>query len=81
MLHQFKTVLDREFNANMEKVGEETKKTLAELERIKASANKRFESYYNRKKWTDYIIFGYIALTPIFLGIIACLLMKILSNY
>lgn len=75
VMHQFKGVLDREFNANMEKVGEETKKTLEELESIKDKANERFTSYYNRKKWIDYIVIIYIILTPIFLSIIIWLLL------
>lgn len=76
VMHQFKGVLDREFNANMEKVGEKTKKTLEELENIKDKANERFTSYYNRKKWIDYLIWGYMAATPILFGIVIWLLIK-----
>lgn len=76
VMHQFKGVLDREFNANMDKVAEETKKTIAELESIKSKANERFTSYYNRKKWLDYMIFGYMAVTPILFGVVIWLLIK-----
>lgn len=76
VIHQFKGALDREFNANMEKVGEETKKTIEELENIKSKANERFTSYYNRKKWIDYLIWGYMAATPILFIIVIWLLIK-----
>lgn len=76
VIHQFKVVLDKEFNTNMEKVAEETKKTISELEGITRKANQRFESYYNRKKWLDYLLFGYITLTPILLGVIVYLILK-----
>lgn len=76
VIYQFKGALDREFNANMEKVGEETKKTLEELESIKDKANERFTSYYNRKKWIDYMIWAYIAATPILFGVVIWLFIK-----
>ncbi len=76
MLHDYNVSLDEGFSTNMEKVTVETKKTLEELERIKGNASERFTSYYNRKKGIDYLIFTYMAVSPMLFGIIIWLLVS-----
>lgn len=62
--------------SKMKNVAIDTATYLRSLAEIKADAKKRFESYYDRKKWIDYIIFGYIGLTPILFGLILWFMLK-----
>lgn len=76
ILKQFKELLDKEFKGTVSQLTNDTKKTIEELEDIKGQAKDRFRSYYNRKKWIDYLIIGYMAATPM----LFCLIVFLLSN-
>lgn len=76
VVYRFKQALDKQFKNQLTQLTEETTRVIKELDDVKEKADTRFTSYYNRKKWIDYIIFGYIGLTPILLGLTLWLLFK-----
>lgn len=76
VVYRLKVALDKQFDDQLMQLAEKTSKVIEELDNVKEQADTRFTSYYNRKKWLDYIIFAYIGLTPIFLGLTLWLLLK-----
>lgn len=59
---------------SMEQITNETTKVIKSCEDMKVNAKKRFDSYYNRKKVIDYLIYINLAITPILLIILSYLL-------
>lgn len=58
------------FNSNLEKINEETIKVVKNSEEIQKRSSERFESFYNRKKYMDYLIYLNLGITPILLLIV-----------
>lgn len=56
---------------SMEQITNETTKVIKSCEDMKVNAKKRFDSYYNRKKVIDYLIYINLAITPILLIILS----------
>lgn len=59
---------------NIEQITKETTNAIKSCEDMKVNAKKRFDSYYNRKKVIDYLIYINLAITPILLIILSYLL-------
>ena len=59
---------------SMEQITNETTNAIKSCEDIKVNAKKRFDSYYNRKKIIDYLIYINLAITPILLIVLSYLL-------
>lgn len=59
---------------SMEQITNETTKAIKSCEDMKVNAKKRFDSYYNRKKIIDYLIYINLAITPILLIVLSYLL-------
>lgn len=68
--------IHRSITSKMKDVAIDTAQYLRSLAEIKVEAKRRFESFYDRKKWIDYIIFGYMGLTPIMFGLILWFMFK-----
>lgn len=58
------------YRNSTEQIIKETTKALENCEEIKLNAKKRFDSYYSRKKFIDYLIYINLAVTPILLIIL-----------
>lgn len=61
---------------NIEQITNETTNAIKSCEDIKFNAKKRFDSYYNRKKIIDYLIYINLAITPILLIVLSWVLLK-----
>lgn len=61
---------EKKINLLGEKVAEYIKNT----EELKQKAKKRFESYYNRKKIIDFLIYINLAITPLLFTVIVYIL-------
>lgn len=59
------------YKTSTEKIATETTKAIESIEEIKVDSKKRFDSYYNRKKIIDYLIYINLAITPILLLILS----------
>ncbi len=59
---------------SMEQITNETTKAIESCEDMKTNAKKRFDSYYNRKKIIDYLVYINLAITPILLIILSYVL-------
>lgn len=59
------------YKTSTEKIATETTKAIESIEEIKVDSKKRFDSYYNRKKNIDYLIYINLAITPILLLILS----------
>lgn len=62
--------IDTTFNSNLKKLNEETIKVVKKSEEIQERSSARFESFYNRKKYIDYLIYVNLGITPILLVIL-----------
>jgi len=63
--------LQESLNSRLGTVADDTRKYIRELESIKSDSKDRFESYYNRKKWFDYLIIANLSIVPILLIILS----------
>ena len=61
---------------SMEQITNETTKAIKSCEDMKVNAKKRFDSYYNRKKIIDYLIYINLAITPILFIVLSWVLLK-----
>ncbi len=59
------------YESSTKQITKETAKAIDSCEEIKSDSKKRFESYYNRKKIIDYLIYINLAITPILLIILS----------
>ena len=60
----------------IEQITNETTNAIKSCEDIKVNAKKRFDSYYNRKKIIDYLIYINLAITPILFIVLSWVLLK-----
>ena len=60
----------------IEQITNETTNEIKSCEDIKVNAKKRFDSYYNRKKIIDYLIYINLAITPILFIVLSWVLLK-----
>jgi len=58
------------YKTNADRINKETNKTVQKCKELQESSQKRFKSYYNRKRVIDWLIFIYIGITPILLVIL-----------
>lgn len=75
VLHNLNESIIETYRSNLKDLKNETKETIEDLNDLKENSRTRFESYYDRKKIFDWLIYIYIAITPI-LFIIIYLKMK-----
>lgn len=62
--------IDTLLNSKLDDIGNDSIKYIQEVDKTKKDAQKRFESYYDRKKIIDYMIYINLAVTPILFLII-----------
>jgi predicted nuclease with TOPRIM domain len=55
------------YNKNTKRITEETTSMVQKCQELQESSKKRFNSYYNRKKIVDWLIYLNLGITPIFL--------------
>lgn len=63
--------LDDILNAKLGDISEKTTQYIVEVESSKKDAQKRFESFLDRKKVIDYLVYLNLGLTPILLIILS----------
>jgi adenosine deaminase len=56
--------LNDSYKRNIDDLTRTTSKTIEKYQELQEKANKRFESYYNRKKIIDYLVYINLAITP-----------------
>lgn len=61
---------------SIEQITTETTNSIESCEEMKIKSKKRFDSYYKRKQFIDYLIYINLAITPILLIILSWLLLK-----
>lgn len=59
--------LDSILSSKLDDLSSKSTEYISQVENLKIDAKKRFESFYGRKKWLDYLIIANLALTPIIL--------------
>lgn len=59
--------IDNILTFKLEDISKKSIEYITEAENLKNDAHKRFESFYGRKKWIDYLIIGHLTLTPLIL--------------
>jgi viroplasmin and RNaseH domain-containing protein len=67
ILSNLNTKIEDTYNKNTKRITEETTSTVQKCQELQESSKKRFNSYYNRKKIIDWIVFINLGITPIFL--------------
>lgn len=73
ILEELNQNIDSTFTAHIDNLSEETTKTIQKLNEIQNNAQKRFESYYNRKRVIDYLVYANLVITPILFIVITYL--------
>ena len=59
--------IDNILTFKLDDISKKSIEYITEAENLKNDAHKRFESFYGRKKWIDYLIIGHLTLTPLIL--------------
>ncbi|MCB2295949.1 hypothetical protein LGK95_21040 [Clostridium algoriphilum] len=67
ILSELQVKVEATYKRNTELINKETADSVQKCQELQESSNKRFESYYNRKKLIDWLIYINLGLTPIFL--------------
>jgi len=67
ILSNLYTKIENIYKKNTESITEKTIATVQKCQELQEDSKKRFESYYDRKKIIDWIIYINLGLTPIFL--------------
>lgn len=57
--------INQTYKENIEKLNEKTKETIEKCIDLQSNSKQRFESYYNKKKIIDYLIYINLGITPI----------------
>ncbi|MBU3174628.1 hypothetical protein [Clostridium estertheticum] len=67
VLSNLNTKIEDTYNKNTKRITEETTSTVQKCQELQESSKKRFNSYYNRKKIIDWLIYLNLGITPVFL--------------
>jgi len=62
--------IDTLLNSKLDDISKDSIEYIQEVDKTKKDAQKRFESFYDRKKVIDYMIYVNLAITPILFVII-----------
>lgn len=62
--------LDALLTSKIDDLSDKSSEYIENTEKLKKDAQKRFESFYGRKKWIDYLIIANLTLTPLILAFI-----------
>lgn len=62
--------IDSVLSSKLADISTKSTEYIGEVENLKKDAQKRFESFYGRKKWIDYLIIANLTLTPLILAFI-----------
>jgi hypothetical protein len=62
--------IDNILSSKLDDLSMKSAEYISEVENLKKDAQKRFESFYGRKKWIDYLIIANLTITPIVLAFI-----------
>jgi len=67
ILSNLNTKTEDTYSKNTKRITDETTTTVQKCQELQESSKKRFNSYYNRKKVIDWLVFLNLGITPIFL--------------
>lgn len=73
-VQSIKTNIEELTEVKINSLSEKSTQYIETTEKLKADAKKRFESYYNRKKIIDFLIYINLAITPLLFAVIVYIL-------
>jgi len=73
-VQSIKTNIEELIEEKINSLSEKSSQYIETTEKLKVDAKKRFESYYNRKKIIDFLIYINLALTPFLFAIVVYIL-------
>lgn len=73
-VQSIKTNIEELIEEKINSLSEKSSQYIETTEKLKVDAKKRFESYYNRKKIIDFLVYINLALTPFLFAIVVYIL-------